>query len=126
MSHPQRSHSAEAVGYPIFSLKTLADLDRFYEKVKKDLQKVTAPTLILQAQEDDFTSPNNSEFIYDAIGSSEKRLVLLDDCYHVITVDKQRNLVADEMARFIAAQIDSMEAVGYPPRGAERSFDAKS
>ncbi|HZR47188.1 MAG TPA: alpha/beta fold hydrolase [Candidatus Manganitrophaceae bacterium] len=104
---PERSASAEAVGYPVFSLKTLADLDRLYRKVEKDLSSVKAPTLILQAREDDFTSPKNAEFIYDGISSPDKKLVLLDDCYHVITVDKQRNTVAEEMSKFVESHLGS-------------------
>lgn len=104
---PERSASSEAVGYPVFSLKTLADLDRLYRKVEKDLSSVKAPTLILQAREDDFTSPKNAEFIYEAVSSPDKKLVLLDDCYHVITVDRQRNTVAEEMSKFVESHLGS-------------------
>lgn len=102
---PERSHSAEAVGYPIFSLKTLADLDRLYRMVENKLSSVSAPALIIQAIEDDFTSPKNAELIYEGIGSLDKKLVLLEDCYHVITVDKQRNTVAEEMSKFIESHL---------------------
>ncbi|MBI3597761.1 MAG: alpha/beta fold hydrolase [Nitrospirae bacterium] len=98
---PQRSNSTEAVGYPIYSLKTLADLDRLYERVKECLSQVTAPTVILQSLEDDYTSPRNAELVYDTIRSSEKKLVLLSDCYHVITIDKKRDVVAAEVSKFI-------------------------
>jgi carboxylesterase len=105
----QRSNSTEAVGYPIYSLKTLADLDRLYERVKAILPRVTAPTLILQSLEDDFTGPRNSELVYDRIGSTDKRLVLLNDCYHVITIDKQRDRVAAEVSKFIESCVGSFE-----------------
>ena len=98
-----RRYSSEAVGYPFFFLKTLADLDRLYAVVTADLPKVVAPTLVLQASEDDFTSVRNSEFVLSRIASAEKKLVLLDDSYHVITVDRQRELVAQELQGFIAA-----------------------
>ena len=112
---PERSASSEAVGYPVFSLKTLADLDRLYRKVEKKLSSVKTPALILQAREDDFTSPRNAEFIYEAISSPDKKLLLLDDCYHVITVDKQRNSVAEEMSKFVEAHLG---AESGRPRGA--------
>jgi carboxylesterase len=97
-----RRYSSDAVGYPVFFLKTLADLDRLYAVVKADMAKITAPTLVLQASEDDFTSVKNSEFVFSRIASADKRLVLLDDSYHVITVDRQRDRVARELQRFIA------------------------
>jgi len=105
---PQRSNSTEAVGYPIYSLKTLADLDRLYEIVKGTLHRVTAPTVILQSMEDDYTSPRNAELVYDTIRSSKKRLVLLDDCYHVITIDKKRDVVAKEVSKFIESCVGSL------------------
>ena len=100
-----RSYSAAAVGYPLFFLKTLADLDRLYTTVKGNLDRVTAPTLIMQAREDDFTSPKNAAFVYQQISSSDKRLVLLDDCYHVVTVDRQRDVVARELKDFIFSHL---------------------
>ncbi|HUK55765.1 MAG TPA: alpha/beta fold hydrolase [Nitrospiria bacterium] len=111
---PQRSNSTEAVGYPIFFLKTLADLDRLYEKVKGNLHRVTAPTLILQSREDDFTGPRNAELVYRTIRSADKRLVLLDDCYHVITIDKQRDLVAEEVSKFIESCVGLFEDSEMP------------
>jgi carboxylesterase len=103
-----RSYSAEAVGYPLFFLKTLADLDRLYTTVKGNLYRVTAPTLIMQACEDDFTSPKNAAFVYQQISSSDKRLVLLDDCYHVVTVDRQRDVVARELKDFIFSHLSGV------------------
>ena len=66
--------------------------------------EVTAPTVILQAREDDMTSPRNAYLVHDEIASKEKRLVLLDDCYHVITVDKQQDAVARHLIEFFGIQ----------------------
>jgi hypothetical protein len=50
---PQRSHSADAVGYPIYSLKTPADLDRLYEKVNRSSStQPPAPGLGLNVRRD--------------------------------------------------------------------------
>lgn len=108
-----RHYSSEAVGYPVFFLKTLADLDRLYAVVKADLPNVIAPTLVLQASEDDFTSLRNSEFVLSQIASAEKKLVLLDDSYHVITVDRQRDLVAQELQKFITAHTNPRPATEF-------------
>ena len=74
------------------------------------MAKITAPTLILQASEDDFTSVKNSEFVLSRIASADKKLVLLDDSYHVITVDRQRDVVAQELQTFIAAHTNPRPA----------------
>ena len=108
---PSPHYSSNAVGYPVFFLKTLADLDRLYAVVAADLPKIIAPTLILQASEDDFTSVRNSEFVLEQIASAEKKLVLLDDSYHVITVDRQRDVVAQELQKFMAAHTNPKSAM---------------
>ena len=69
-------------------------------RVRKGLEKVFAPTLILQAIDDDMTGPRNAQFVYDEIVSIQKQIVLLDDCYHVITVDRQRQAVVKHLDAF--------------------------
>ena len=61
--------------------------------------------MILQASDDDMTSPRNASIVYDEISSEDKQLVLLDDCYHVITVDKQKDVVAENMSKFFLRQL---------------------
>jgi carboxylesterase len=100
-----RAPSAASMGYPIFPLRTLTEIDRLIVRVRARLGSVTAPTVILQAREDDMTSPRNASIVYDEISSEDKQLVLLDDCYHVITVDKQRDVVAESLSKFFLLQI---------------------
>lgn len=102
---PSRVSNAAATGYPLFPLKTFADLDRLITRVRTCLSKVTTPTVILQAREDDVTSPRNGYLVYDEIGATEKQLVLLDDCYHVITVDKQKQAVVKHLVNFFATHM---------------------
>jgi carboxylesterase len=97
--------SAASKGYPIFPLRTLTEIDRLIAWVRARLYEVTAPTVILQAREDDMTSPRNASIVYNEITSSEKELVLLDDCYHVITVDKQREAVAGNLTTFFGRHV---------------------
>lgn len=101
---PVPPSSAVSKGYPIFPLRTLTEIDRLIARVRARLCEVTAPTVILQAREDDMTSPRNSSIVFDEISSKERELVLLDDCYHVITVDKKRETVTENLATFFQLQ----------------------
>ena len=92
--------SAASKGYPLFPLRTLTEIDRLMKRVKGNLAKVSAPTVILQASDDDMTGPRNAQFVHDEIASLHKQIVLLDDCYHVITVDRQRQAVVNHLAEF--------------------------
>jgi len=42
----------------------------------------------------------NSTLVSQGISSKDKQLVLLDDCYHVITVDKKRETVTEKLSTF--------------------------
>lgn len=99
--------SAASKGYPIFPLRTLTEIDRLILGVRSRLHEVTAPTIILQAREDDMTSPRNASIVYDTISSTNKQLVLLNDCYHVITIDKQRQAVVKNLTAFFLFGIET-------------------
>lgn len=104
LGSPVPPSSAVSKGYPIFPLRTLTEIDRLIARVRARLCEVTAPTVIIQAREDDMTSPRNSSIVFDEISSTKRELVLLDDCYHVITVDKKRETVTENLATFFQLQ----------------------
>src|SRR5262249_21409818 len=108
--------SAASKGYPIFPLRTLSEIDRLITRVRARLGEVTAPTIILQAHEDDMTSPHNADLVYRGIASSEKRLVLLNDCYHVITVDKQKHVVVNHLTNFFGSHFNAQQSLGISPQ----------
>lgn len=108
--------SSASKGYPIFPLRTLTEIERLIETVRNGLHKVTAPTVILQASEDDMTSPRNASIVFDGISSEHRELILLDDCYHVITVDRQREAVVKGMARFFSLQAGESPAGTHATR----------
>ncbi len=105
--------SAASKGHPIFPLKTLTEIDRLINRVKKTLHQVTAPTLIIQAKEDDMTSPRNATFVYEGIHSQKKELILLDDCYHVVTIDKQKKEVIRHLHQFFKQTLHAVSGRGH-------------
>jgi esterase/lipase len=46
------------------------------------------------------TSPRNSEFIRDRVGSVRSELVVLKQSYHLVTADLEREAVAGHLQRF--------------------------
>lgn len=78
--------------------------ERLMKDVRRNLHKITAPTLIMHAVEDDLASPRNAEVIARGISSSEVRKVLLQNCYHIITMDFEKERVAQETLEFVQQQ----------------------
>ena len=64
------------------------------------LPSVTTPIQLLQAKDDDVTSPKNSYYIYNHIGSKEKEVLLFENSYHIIIADQERDKVAAKTLAF--------------------------
>jgi carboxylesterase len=87
-------------GYPYIPLSLLYQHRLLVKYFLKKLPQMTVPVQLMQAKNDDMTSLKNSRFIYDRIGSQSKEIFLLNDSYHVIVVDQERETVAREMSGF--------------------------
>jgi carboxylesterase len=66
------------------------------------LSRIENPIIIMQSSQDVFIHPNSGRHIYRHVASSKKEFIVLHDCYHTITVDKQRDKVADSVIRFFS------------------------
>lgn len=84
---------------PLGAMKELHDLGLHLDRVGRDVRQ---PTLILHAREDDMSDPRNAYRLQRALGGPTE-LRLIDDCYHMIHVDRQRELVATLTADFFGA-----------------------
>ena len=89
-------------GYPYFPMSLLQQLQKLIRHLTGKLPGIKVPVQLIQAREDDMTSMRNSTFIYESVGSTLKEIVLLEDCYHVITADQERATVARSMDTFFS------------------------
>lgn len=80
-------------------LGSLYQLYRLGRRVEIVAPAITTPTLILHAREDDMSSPRNAARLQAALGGHSE-LTLLDDSFHMIHVDRERDVVADHTAAF--------------------------
>ena len=55
---------------------------------------IRQPSLIVHPLEDDYAALNNATYLSGKLGGNVE-LVVLDDCYHIVTVDRQRHLVVE-------------------------------
>lgn len=70
--------------------------------VRQLVPYIRQPSLIVHPLEDDYAALNNATYLRDGL-SGPVDLVVLDDCYHIVTVDRQRHLVVEAIDRFAAA-----------------------
>jgi carboxylesterase len=62
---------------------------------------VQQPTLIVHSRKDDRASLRNLEYLQTNLGGPIEAVVL-DDSYHIVTVDRQRQLVVGRTLEFIS------------------------
>jgi len=83
------SADAGLAGTPAGAVKQMWKL---VAQVRKELTSIKAPTLIQHAREDDVSSVRNAYYIAKRLAGPVD-VSLLDDSYHMITVDQQRDEV---------------------------------
>jgi carboxylesterase len=77
------------------------ELKRLVKQVKAEIPRVRQPTLVIHPREDDHASLRNLEYLQVSLGGPTTGVVL-DDSYHIVTIDQQRQVVVDRSVRFIA------------------------
>lgn len=87
-------------GYAHFPIRLLCESRHLIARCLSALRYVKAPLLIVQAKNDDATSPRNSRHIFENVGSTQKEVMLLDNSFHMVTADLERDRVALAMTHF--------------------------
>ena len=86
------------------------ELFKLIREVKRELPTITTPALLLHSREDDLTSIKNPDYVEAKIGSKIVRKIILDDSYHMMTIDNQKDRVAEETIKFFREQLSTSTA----------------
>lgn len=89
------------VGPSEISLPALHQANRLARAARRGLDMIENDTLVIHAIDDETSSPRNPNFVIERIGASFLRTIWLDDSYHMITSDNEREIVARETALFL-------------------------
>ncbi|MFD2042868.1 alpha/beta hydrolase [Ornithinibacillus salinisoli] len=96
-----KKDGVEELAYPKTPVKSMGDLLALMNMVRKDLEKITVPTLIFSSTIDHVVPPDNSLEIYQNISSDDKSIVILENSYHVATLDNDKDMIAKKCISFI-------------------------
>lgn len=94
------SVDAGKLGYAHFPVRLFCEMQKLVARCKRVLPSVTSPVLLVQAEQDDMTGPQNADFIHDRVGSERRELMLLKQSYHLVSVDLERSAVAERLSAF--------------------------
>lgn len=82
---------------------------RLVRSTLKDLPHISTPTLIAHPRHDDQSSMKNALRLQRDLGGPVES-VILDDCYHIVTLDRQRDFVLDRALEFTSRQVAKVVA----------------
>jgi carboxylesterase len=95
------SGDSTIAGLPGNPWHSLADLYLLSARVRQRLGSVQSPCLVAHATEDDIAHVRNAHLVVNRV-NAHVELLLLQDSYHMITLDRERRLLADRLGGFFA------------------------
>lgn len=87
--------------YPRTPLRAMASLTKFWALVRRDLAKVDQPLLVLHSAVDHVVEPENSHEILRGVSSTDATEVVLENSFHVATLDHDAQLIFDSSVDFV-------------------------
>lgn len=84
--------------YPLCCVYELLKMSKF---ARKNMQKVKCPILIIHSKEDDLTSVKSAYRVYNNVSSTEKKIIILENSYHLMLYDNEKDRVYNESLLFL-------------------------
>jgi len=94
------SGKAAEAGLTCTPVGALAEADELVKDLLRRLPDIKTPALIVHPREDDISDLSNAIYLQRRLGGLAE-CVVLDDSYHIVTVDRQRDIVIDRTVNFI-------------------------
>ena len=95
------SNDSSAAGVFSTPLRSFANFNSLVAIVKRQLPKIKTPALVIHPREDDIADIDNAYYLQRKLGGLVD-MVVLDDSYHLVTLDRQRGVVLERTASFAA------------------------
>ncbi len=96
-----KDSSQKEIAYDRTPTSGAHEMVKLLEITKKNLSKVEQPVLIFKSREDHVVPLDNAEFTLKHIGSFDKKIIWLENSYHVATMDFDEDLICRESIKFI-------------------------
>ena len=88
-------------GYPKTPLKAAASMFAGYAELRRDLPRITIPVLFFRSAEDHVVDISSSRALNAGLSSKDFEERVLEDSYHVATLDNDAPRIFAESAEFI-------------------------
>jgi len=96
-----KSGDSSQAGVTALPGSLMLELRWLVQRVKQEIAKIKQPVLIAHPRDDDRASLRNVRFLQDNLGGPVQTVVL-NDSYHIVTLDRQRELVVQRTLDFLS------------------------
>ncbi|OGB67663.1 MAG: hypothetical protein A2Y94_09285 [Caldithrix sp. RBG_13_44_9] len=87
--------------YQKYPVRSVEEFIKLLDYTRSNLQKVTVPALLVHSRKDHTIHFSNLDYIYQHISSTVKDKLVLEDSYHIVSLDVEREKVYEKMQNFI-------------------------
>jgi len=115
------SGDSQAAGLAGFPWPSLAEFQRLSMHVRNRIGRVRAPCVAVHSSDDDVASLRNVRIVERGV-SAPVETVLLDDSYHMVTVDQERAKLIERSAAFFRRLAQS-RPLGVPASAIAAAID---
>ncbi len=88
--------------YATVPTKSGYSMARALPRIRAQIAEMSAPVLVAWSPQDHSVPPSNSKALLELIGSPDVRQLVLEQSYHVATLDLDQQLLEDTVSAFIA------------------------
>lgn len=85
--------SVKEPAYDRTPTRGLYEMVKLLNEVEKNLNKVTQPLIIFKSRHDHVVPMENVDYTFQKVQSEEKKVVYLEDSYHVATMDFDKDMI---------------------------------
>ncbi|MEH7382995.1 carboxylesterase [Bacillus sp. JJ1533] len=82
-------------------MDTLKALQNLIAEVRDNVDMIYSPTFVAQARHDKMINPDSANIIYEAIENDFKKIKWYEESGHVITLDKERDQLHEDVYAFL-------------------------
>jgi carboxylesterase len=101
------------ITYDQTPLKAIHQLQALMASTPRILREIKTPILCIKSSIDHVVPSENTAFIYKKVASKVKRLVTLDNSYHVASMDNDKQRIVKHVHSFVQQQLTKELAISY-------------
>jgi esterase/lipase len=107
------------LAYPKLPTRAFVTLGRLWKATRADLGRIRTPVLVFRSTEDHIVEPASTKLLLEGVSSTDTAEVLLEDSYHVATLDNDAPRIFADSVDWIRARVEAGDSPGTGSPAAE-------